>query len=310
MATEHAHHHHHHEPMVLDKVNKAFIISIILNSAFVVVEAVIGLVNNSLALLSDAGHNLGDVFSLLLALLAFKLAKFKPTAKYTYGYRKSTILVSLLNACILLMTVGIILVESIRKLAHPSPMDGDAIAVVAGVGVLINGFTAWLFFKDKNKDLNVKGAYLHLAADTLVSVGVVVSGIIISFTGWYIIDPLIGIAIAVVIFISTWELLSHSIRLSLDGVPPGMNVEEIKQEMVEELPFVEEVHHMHLWAISTTQVALTAHVVLDSLDQQSRKKREIKEMLRQHGVGHVTVEFESGQETCPDEDDKSFLTPE
>lgn len=303
-----AHHHHNHEeahvhhhgPVVLEQVNRAFIWSILLNGLFVGVELIFGLLNNSLALLSDAGHNLGDVFSLLLALLAFKLMKLPSTSRYTYGYRKSTILVSLLNACILLVTVGVIFMESVRKLKDPSQISGDTIAWVAGVGVLINGFTAWLFMKDQHKDLNIRGAYLHLAADTLVSVGVVVSGIVIQYTGWYIIDPIIGIAISIVIFISTWGLLSQSIRLSLDGVPPGMNVNQLKQEMEDVFPYVTEVHHLHVWALSTTQVAMTGHIVLDNMEDTEVKKHDIKEFLLTYGINHATLEFESQTECCPD----------
>lgn len=287
------HHHHTHE-VTIDHVNKAFIWSIVLNTAFLLIELVVGLVNQSLALLSDAGHNLGDVFSLLLALFAFKLMKVKPSARYTYGYRKSTVLVSLVNACILLVTVGVILVESIRKLIHPEPVNGDTIAVVAAIGVLINGFTAWLFVKDKNKDLNIKGAYLHLAADALVSLGVVASGVIIRFTEWYVIDPLIGIVIALVILVSTWQLLSHSIRLSLDGVPPGIHLEELKKELLAEAPYIEDIHHIHVWALSTTQVAFTAHVVVREGVHWEDAKYGIKQLLAVHGIQHVTLEPESG----------------
>ena len=182
------HDHHHHLPV--DHLNRAFVLGIVLNLVFVCVEFGAGLWFDSVALISDAGHNLSDVVSLVLSLIAFRLARVKPTASYTYGYRKSTVLVSLLNACILLVAVGVILVESVRKLYDPQPVDGDSIAWVAGIGIVINAFTAWLFIRDKEKDLNVKGAYLHMAADTLVSVGVLVSGIVIRLTGWYAIDPL------------------------------------------------------------------------------------------------------------------------
>ena len=214
-------HHHHEHSHRLTSLNKAFIIGIALNITFVIVEFGVGFYYNSLGLLSDAGHNLGDVASLVLAMLAFRLEKVHPNSRYTYGYKKSTILVSLLNAVILLIAVGIIIAESIDKLFHPVSVDGSAIAWTAGVGVVINALTAWLFMKDKDKDLNVKGAYLHMAADTLVSVGVVASGIIITYTGWSIIDPIIGLGIAVIIIVSTWGLLHDSLRLSLDGVPVG-----------------------------------------------------------------------------------------
>lgn len=182
-----------------------------------------------------------------LAMLAFRLSRVVPSTKYTYGYKKSTVLVSLLNAVILLIAVGLILSESVEKLLHPRPVDGDAVAWIAGVGVLINALTAWLFMKDKEKDLNVKGAYLHMAADALVSVGVVISGIVIVHTGWYVIDPLIGILIAIIIVVSTWGLLRDSLRLSLDGVPNGISYECIG-EIIDSIPGVKSFHHMHIWA--------------------------------------------------------------
>ncbi|WP_455638893.1 cation diffusion facilitator family transporter [Parabacteroides sp.] len=283
------HHDHHHE---ITSLNKAFIIGIFLNLAFVVTEFLAGFWYNSLGLLSDAGHNLGDVASLVLAMLAFRLAKVHPTASYTYGYKKSTILVSLLNAVILLVAVGIIIAESVTKLIHPRPVEGDAIAWVAGVGVVINAVTAWLFMKDKDKDLNVKGAYLHMAADALVSIGVVISGIVIAYTGWYIIDPIIGLLIAIVIILSTWGLLRDSLRLSLDGVPAGTDIGKV-EEVMHAVPGVKGVHHLHIWAISTTETALTAHISIRDLSEMERIKSEIKHDLQHVGVQHATLEFET-----------------
>ncbi|MGL4293554.1 MAG: cation diffusion facilitator family transporter [Bacteroidales bacterium] len=298
--SEHHHHHHDHDPLKgMDHVNKAFVWSIVLNSVFLITEFIVGITTDSLALLSDAGHNLGDVFSLLLALLAFRMMRVKPNLHYTYGYKKSSVLVSLINACVLLVTVGVILVESLRKILHPEPVNGDTIALVAGVGVLINGFTAWLFVRDKGKDLNVKGAYLHLAADALVSLGVVVSGIVIRYTGWYVIDPVIGVVIAVVIFLSTWRLLAQSVRLSLDGVPEGFDLPELKKELLEEAPFLEDIHHIHIWALSTTQIAITAHVVLKDPSHWEENKCVLKKLLATHGISHVTLELESDT-SCED----------
>ena len=288
---QHHHDHHHHE---ITSLNKAFIIGITLNLAFVVAEFAAGFWYNSLGLLSDAGHNLGDVASLVLAMLAFRLAKVHPTASYTYGYKKSTVLVSLLNAVILLVAVGIIIAESITKLLHPRPVEGDAIAWVAGIGVVINAVTAWLFMKDKDKDLNVKGAYLHMAADALVSVGVVISGIVIAHTGWYIIDPVIGLVIALVIIYSTWGLLRDSLRLSLDGVPAGTDIEKVEKAM-HAVEGVQGVHHLHIWAISTTETALTAHVSIDDLSDMERIKQEIKHELQHVGIHHATLEFETSK---------------
>lgn len=287
MSNEHEHHH----TINITSLNKAFIIGIALNLLFVVTEFGAGLWFNSLALLSDAGHNLSDVVSLVLAMLAFKLAKVKANDKYTYGYKKSTVLVSLLNAVILLIAVGAILVESIEKLRHPAEVPGTAIAWVAGVGVIINGITAMLFMKEKDKDLNVKGAYLHMAADALVSIGVVVSGLVINWTGLYIIDPIIGILIAVVILVSTWRLLHDSIRLSLDGVPVGIDTEEIIK-VIQATAGVQRVYHVHIWAISTTEVALTAHIAIKPVSRMEDIKHEIRDRLTDHGISHATLEFE------------------
>ena len=295
MSHEHSHQHSH--TINAESLNKAFIIGIVLNLAFVVIEFAAGFWFDSLALLSDAGHNLSDVVSLVLALLAFRLAKVKANERYTYGYKKSTILVSLLNAVILLVAVGAIVIESIHKLNNPAVVPGGAIAWVAGVGVLINAFTAFLFMKDKEKDLNVKGAYLHMAADTLVSVGVLVAGIVISRTGWYIIDPIIGLIVAVVILISTWNLLHDSLRLTLDGVPTSIDSQKVV-EAIRALPGVDDVHHIHIWAISTTENALTAHIVLKQPESMQEVKHLIRHRLEDFGIGHATLEFEVPGEHC------------
>ena len=295
MSHEHSHQHSH--AINAESLNKAFIIGIVLNLAFVVLEFAAGFWFDSLALLSDAGHNLSDVVSLVLALLAFRLAKVKANERYTYGYKKSTILVSLLNAVILLVAVGAIVIESIHKLNNPAVVPGGAIAWVAGVGVLINAFTAFLFMKDKEKDLNVKGAYLHMAADALVSVGVLVAGIIISRTGWYIIDPIIGLIVAVVILISTWNLLHDSLRLTLDGVPTSIDSQKVV-EAIRALPGVDDVHHIHIWAISTTENALTAHIVLKQPEGMQEVKHLIRHRLEDFGIGHATLEFEVPGEHC------------
>ncbi|WP_417190138.1 cation diffusion facilitator family transporter [Bacteroides sp.] len=295
MSHEHSHQHSH--TINAESLNKAFIIGIVLNLAFVVIEFAAGFWFDSLALLSDAGHNLSDVVSLVLALLAFRLAKVKANERYTYGYKKSTILVSLLNAVILLVAVGAIVIESIHKLSNPAVVPGGAIAWVAGVGVLINAFTAFLFMKDKEKDLNVKGAYLHMAADALVSVGVLVAGIVISRTGWYIIDPIIGLIVAVVILISTWNLLHDSLRLTLDGVPTSINSQQVV-ESIRALPGIDDVHHIHIWAISTTENALTAHIVLKQAEDMQEVKHLIRHRLEDFGIGHATLEFEVPGEHC------------
>ena len=292
-------HEHHHHDHTVTSLNKAFIWGIALNVGFVVVEFAVGLCYGSMGLLSDAGHNLSDVASLLLAMLAFRLAQARATPKYTYGYKKSTVLISLLNSVILLIAVGVIVAESIGRMLHPEPVVGGAIAWTAGVGVAINGFTAWLFLKDKDRDLNVKGAYLHMAADALVSVGVLVSGLVISWTGWTVVDPIVGLAVAGVIVASVWSLTRDSLRLSLDGVPGGIDIAEIERKM-EAVPGVRAVHHIHIWAISTTENALTAHVVLDSLSRMEEVKHALKELLGRSEIPHATLEFESVTERCCD----------
>lgn len=291
-------HHDHAHTHLPDRLGRAFLIGIVLNLVFVAVEFGAGLWLDSVALISDAGHNLSDVVSLVLSLIAFRLTGVKPSSKYTYGYKKSTVLVSLLNACILLVAVGVILVESIRKLHDPQPVEGGAIAWVAGVGIVVNAFTAWLFVRDKERDLNVKGAYLHMAADALVSVGVVVSGIAIRFTGWYVIDPIVGIAIALIILLSTSRLLLDSLRLSLDGVPAGIDPDRIARRIGEADPAIAGVHHVHIWAISTTENALTAHIVVRTTKGAEALKQRIKRLLAAEGIGHATLEFELQDSPC------------
>lgn len=292
----HSHAHGHR----LDTLHQTFLLGILLNITFVVAEGAIGFYYDSLSLLSDAGHNLSDVFSLLLALLAFRLAKVPANSRYTYGYKKSTVLVSLLNAVILLVAVGAIVVESVHKLSHPTVVNGDAIAWTAGAGILVNGLTAWLLFENKKKDLNVKGAYLHMAADTLVSVGVLVSGLLIAWTGYAIIDPIVGLLIAVVILVSTWRLLADSLRLALDGVPGDTDLNAVRH-MLEATEGVKAVHHLHIWAMSTTQNALTAHVALTDVGRLEATKRLLKEELKTAGIDHATLEFEVGPDPCPEE---------
>ncbi|OUN60727.1 cation diffusion facilitator family transporter [Alistipes sp. An66] len=295
----HSHHHHHHHTHTLTSLNRAFLWGISLNAGFVLVEFAVGLWYGSMGLLSDAGHNLSDVASLLLAMLAFRLAQAHATPRYTYGYKKSTVLISLLNSVILLIAVGVIVAESVGRMLHPESVVGGAIAWTAGIGVLVNGFTAWLFLKDKERDLNVKGAYLHMAADALVSVGVLVSGVVISWTGWTLIDPIVGLAVAGVIVASVWSLTRDSLRLSLDGVPAGIDIPELTRQMTA-VPGVQAVHHIHVWALSTTENALTAHIVLADFSEQERIKHDLKTLLQVSGIPHATLEFETESEHCAD----------
>lgn len=293
----HHHHHHHDHSHVITSLNRAFIIGITLNIIYVLAEAIAGLGFHSLGLLSDAGHNLSDVVSLVLALIAFKLSDSLATHKFTYGYKKSTILISLLNALILGVAVILIIVESIRKIINPEPIQGEIISIVAAIGVVINGITAYLFMKDQKRDLNVKGAYMHMLADTLVSIGVVISGIVIYFTGWYIVDPLIGLVVAIVIIFASWELLRDSIRLALDGVPSQVDYDKVVAVMEKE-EGVNSVHHLHIWAISTTENALTAHILVEELDRMEGIKERLKDELKTVGISHATLEFETPQSKC------------
>ena len=291
------HHHHHHHGGKLKSLNGIFIFSIVINLLFVGIEALVGLLENSLSLLSDAGHNLSDVFSLVLVLIAFKLAKLHSNQRYTYGYKKSTVLISLLNAIILLIAVGAIVIESIHKFYEPVEVNGIAVSWTAGVGIVINGLTAFLLMKGQKNDLNVRGAFLHMAADTLVSVGVVISGLIIAYTGWTVIDPIVSLIIAFIILISTWDLLSGSLKLALDGMPEGLTMEEVGK-VLEHTPHVLSAHHIHVWAISTTDNALTAHIVIDSLAEMEKVKADIKQRLYDIGIGHSTLEIEEKGVTC------------
>ena len=295
----HDHHGHHHHHASLTNVGQSgvFVFSIVINLLFVAIEAFVGLTQNSLSLLSDAGHNLSDVFSLVLVLIAFRLAKVQPAHHYTYGLKKSTVLISLLNAILLLVAIGGILIESYHKFTEPVEVNGIAVSWTAGVGILINGLTAVLLMRGQKHDMNVRGAFLHMVADTLVSVGVVISGVVITFTGWNIVDPVVSIIIALVILVSTWDLLTGSLRLLVDGTPEGVEPDEI-QRMLEQQEHVCEVHHLHIWAISTTDNALTAHVVIDSLEKMETVKSCLKESLQKTGISHSTLEFETPDSHC------------
>jgi cobalt-zinc-cadmium efflux system protein len=263
----------------------------------------VGLVIHSLSLLSDAGHNLADVASLGLSLFAFRMMKVKSNTTYTYGYKKTTVLVALLNGAILLVSIGAILYESIHRLILPEPLPGKTISLVAALGIVINTVTALLFFRNKESDLNIKGAFLHLMSDAFVSAALVVGGVIIIYTKWYWIDPLLGILVAVVIVFSTWSLLRDSLRLSLDAVPQGIDLRAV-QAAIEKISGVQDFHHIHIWALSTTENALTGHVVLKNdigMESQEKIKREIKHQLLHLDIQHVTLETETETQACEPE---------
>ncbi len=288
---EHSHGHSH--AVKVDKSNKnVFLIGIGLNMAFVLAEAVAGFIYNSMALLTDAGHNLSDVASLVISLVAFWMARKKSSAVYTYGYKKTTVLAALVNAVVLFIAIGILGYESFTRLFKPEPVEGNVIAWVAGLGIIVNSVSAFLFFKQKH-ELNSKAAYLHLLADALVSLGVVITGIIISNTNLYWLDPAIGLVIMVVILISTWGLLRDSFKMTIDAVPAGIELEEIKK-VIRSVSHVKHVHHVHVWPLSTTENALTAHVVIDEqlpFDQKLKVVDDIKHQLEHNNIHHSTIEI-------------------
>ena len=302
---DHSHEGHSHgKVLVISNISKAFIVGIILNMAYVIIQVVIGFRINSLALLSDAGHNFLDVGALALSLLAFKLNKAKANNKYTYGFKKSSILISLFNAIILLISIGAIGYEAILRFKHPEPLPGITIAFVSAIGIVINAVSAFMFFRDKEKDLNVKSAFLHLASDAVVSMGLVVGGIIMYYTHIYWIDPILSLVVCAVIIVSTWNLLKDSLRLSLDGVPSTIEFEKIKATALK-IEGVIEIHHIHVWAISTTQNALTAHLVVDektTMPQIQKIKAQVKHELEHENIHHATLETETKITGCDEVD--------
>ena len=273
-----------------------YIVAIVINLLFVAAEAVAGLIGHSMGLLSDAGHNLSDVFCLLLAMVALKLSHTHATKRFTYGYRKSSILISLLNAIILLVAVGGIVAESIHKISHPAVVNGALVTWTAAAAIVVNGFTAWMLSR-RQHDINTRGAFLHMLADTLVSAGVVVSGIVITHTGWSLIDPIMGLVIAAVILVSTWQLLAESLRMSIDAVPENIDPDSIVAKMKEQEGVV-DIHHVHIWPISTTETALTAHIVIADCQQLDTTIHALKQLLISEGISHSTLETETPASLC------------
>lgn len=297
-------HHHHHGIPDPDKINTAFVAGIILNLLFVIIELVAGLLNNSLALLTDAGHNVSDIGSLLLSFLAIKLAARKATDSFTYGYKRSTILAGLLNAVILLAVVIVIIIEAIKRFERPVEVPGMTVAAVAFAGIVINALTALLFFGDKDKDLNIKGAFLHLLADALVSAAVLAGGLLIHFTGITIIDPILSILVALVIFYSTFGLLKDSLKLSLDAVPDNVDIGKIREEVLNTTG-VNNLHHLHVWALGTTQNAMTVHVVVaDTMGntEVAELKKRLRHKMEDLNIGHLTMEIERESHACGEPD--------
>ena len=291
-------HNNHNHATAQQNFNSAFIIGIALNVIYIVVEVAYGLLIDSMALLADAGHNFSDVLGLLLAWGAAYLAKTASTEKRTYGLRKSTILAAFFNAILLMIAVGAITIEAIRKLILPAPVEGTTMMIVAGIGFVINAVTALLFMKGRKKDLNIKGAFLHMAADAGVSLGVVVAGFVIVSTGWLWIDPAISLVIVLVITIGTWGLLRDSFHLSMDAVPKGIDFKEVGNYL-KGITGVTEVHDLHIWAMSTTQIALTAHLVIpDEKKDDYFLKKICGDLHSKFGIEHSTIQIEKSAQSA------------
>ncbi|WP_166961815.1 cation diffusion facilitator family transporter [Yeosuana marina] len=293
-----SHTHTHTKPnLTSNDINRSFIIGIGLNSIYVVVELIYGWKENSTALLSDAVHNIGDISGLLLAFLAFRLLKVKANNTFTYGFRKGSVLASFINSILLAFAIGAIAWEGIQHILHPVPTSGTIIMIVAAIGIVINFASALLFRNKKDADLNIKAAYWHLMADALVSLGVVIAGLIIKYTDWYFVDGIVAVIVAGVILFSTWSLFKDSIIGILDGVPSNIDTDEITHHLLE-IKGVKEIHHIHIWSISTNENGLTCHVKIDDLENIPSIKEKIKKELEEHNILHSTLEFEINTENC------------
>jgi cobalt-zinc-cadmium efflux system protein len=297
-------HHGHGHAHAPGTFGRAFAIGIGLNLTFVAIEAIFGILSNSVALLADAGHNLSDVLGLVVAWAASALAQRPPTPRYTYGLGASSILAALFNAVFLLVAVGAIGWEAVQRFAEPKPVAGGTVIAVAAIGIVINGVTAWLFASGRKGDINVRGAFLHMIADAAVSAGVVAAGVAISFTGWLWLDPLVSLAIVAVIVWSTWDLLRHALAMSLGAVPAAIDPTAVRGWLATQAG-VRGVHDLHIWAMSTTETALTAHLVMPNGHPGDAFLMSTAAGLQHRfGIGHVTVQIETDpQAACPLEPD-------
>ncbi len=297
-VASHSHHGYDHgggEP----NFGKAFAVGIGLNTAFVVIEAAFGIASNSLALLADAGHNLSDVLGLAVAWAAAILSKRPPSQRYTYGWRGSSILAALFNATFLLVALGAIGWESITRFFNPEPVAGKTVMAVAAVGIVINGVTAWLFASGRKSDINIRGTYLHMASDAVVSAGVVFAGLLIIYTGWLWLDPLTSLVIAAVIFAGTWGLLKEGLAMSMGAVPPGIEFAEVTA-FLKTQSGVADIHDLHIWPMSTTEVALTAHLVMPGGHPGDPFVLGLAQELRHHhNIVHVALQIERDGAACP-----------
>jgi cobalt-zinc-cadmium efflux system protein len=301
----HAHadgpHGHAHAPR---NFGPAFAIGVALNLIFVIVEAVYGLLANSIALVADAGHNLGDVLGLAMAWVAMALARRAPSPTLTYGLRRGTILAALMNAVLLLLTVGAIGIEGVRRLFEPAAVAGATMMAVAAAGIFVNGVTAWLFASGRNDDINLRGAFLHMASDALISLGVVIAGGLILLTDWVWLDPLVSVGVSIIILWGAWRLMRDSLSMALDAVPGGIRPEEVRV-FLERQPGVVGVHDLHIWPMSTTETALTCHCMLPGGHPGDEFLARIADELRtRFGIGHATIQIEV------DEGNRCALAPD
>ncbi|WP_321894506.1 cation diffusion facilitator family transporter [Paraburkholderia heleia] len=288
----HAHGHHHHAPVAGH--GRAFAIAVALNVFIVVVQTVYGVLAHSTALLADAGHNFSDVLGLLLAWGAAWLATRRPSARFTFGFGSSSILASLANAALLLLACGAILAQALGRLFHPAPVAGFDVFVVATIGIVVNGFSAWLFMRGQKDDLNIRGAFLHMAADAGVSAAVAMSGLLILATGWSWVDPLMSIAVVLVIVYGTWGLLRESVRLALAAVPEHVDIVRVRSFLAQQEGVV-DVHDLHVWALSTTGCALSAHLVMPAGHPGDAALDHMVESLQvRFGMRHVTLQVDLG----------------
>lgn len=287
-------HDHAHEGTDAN-LSRAFALGVALNVAFVVIEGIYGVLANSTALLADAAHNASDVLGLGLAWVAASLARRKPSQRYTYGLRSSTVLAALANSMLLLLAVGGVSWEAIQRLADPEAVQGFTVLAVAAVGVVINAISALLFMRGRAHDANVRAAFLHLAADAGVSFGVVIAGAVIWRTGWSWVDPAMSLAVSVIVLVSTWSLLREAVQLALAGVPEGVDIVAVRT-FLQALPSVSEVHDLHIWAMGTTEVALTAHLVIPWSAQPPVFLEQLEQELRaRFGIDHATVQLEPNE---------------
>jgi cobalt-zinc-cadmium efflux system protein len=297
MSHDHGHHDHAHAHAPAN-FGRAFAIGIILNTGFVAVEFGYGVISNSMALIADAGHNLSDVLGLGIAWLASVFAIRPPSQSHTYGFKGSTILAALVNAVFLLVAMGAIGWEALQRFAYPEPAPAKTIMIVAAIGIVVNAVTAWLFAWGRDHDLNIRGAYLHMASDAAVSLGVVIAGFILLQTGWLWIDPLVSLVIAGIVVWGTWGLLRDSLAMSLQAVPPGIDIKAV-QAFLRTQPGVSGVHDLHIWAMSTTEKAMTAHLVMpQGRPGDTFLMHVTDELQHHHGIGHVTLQIETDPETA------------